>query len=385
MARRRVALLGGDRASFVNALPAKPHGIKYRKHSVKAGHIVGTEADSESAARVTVGLLGGISFWWFMYWLFFKAIEHITKIVQGNPELEIATFVFFSIFPMVLAQKGFVKWGVDRPLRILARYMPTVGLRHIVLSAIPGMHNVMTGLLVFFAVNLLTAAVPEGMHFELPQNLKALLMERNLRSRLMLVQTMDPDGNGILTGVELESVVQNCSVKILTVLMYLEAGLFGLYALAKPKKYKAVGNDVIDVYWRSVEQKLPKAVVLSVLLYSAILLTTVSGVLKTLGFSPRSILALGGVSGLAFGLASQNLVGNFMSGILLIVNRQFTIGDVIETNGITGKVMAMGWTFIEIQRGDDLVMLPNSQVVGTTVIQIGHFSQDEGDTATAVE
>ena len=28
----------------------------------------------------------------------------------------------------------------------------------------------------------------------------------------------------------------------------------------------------------------------------------------------RSILALGGVSGLAFGLASQNLVGNFMSG-----------------------------------------------------------------------
>ena len=26
--------------------------------------------------------------------------------------------------------------------------------------------------------------------------------------------------------------------------------------------------------------------------------------------------------------------------------------------------MAMGWTFIEIQRGDDLVMLPNSQVGG---------------------
>ncbi|CAE7940144.1 mscS [Symbiodinium sp. KB8] len=125
-----------------------------------------------------------------------------------------------------------------------------------------------------------------------------------------------------------------------------------------------------------------KPVIISILLHAVILLYTASGVLRTLGLAPRSILALGGVSGLAFGLAAQNLVGNFMSGLLLVLNRQFTVGDYIETNGIQGKVLAMGWTFIEIQRGEDLVMLPNSQVIGTTVVQIGRLADPGGDDAS---
>eukprot|EP00439_Symbiodinium_sp_Y106_P064137 s2688_g10.t1 len=257
-----------------------------------------------------------------------------------------------------LSGKGAVRLGVDKPLNTLARYMPTFGLQHIVKSAIPGAHNLMTALLLFFAVNLLVAAVPESVHFELPENLKVL----------------DPDHNGILTGTEMGIVVRTLSIKLLRVLCYLETGLFALMAIAKPKSHQATSNDVIDQYWRSVDRKVMKPVIISILLHAVILLYTASGVLRTLGLAPRSILALGGVSGLAFGLAAQNLVGNFMSGLLLVLNRQFTVGDFIETNGIQGKVLAMGWTFIEIQRGEDLVMLPNSEVVGTTVVQIGRFS-----------
>eukprot|EP00438_Fugacium_kawagutii_P004485 Skav232408 [mRNA] locus=scaffold1077:829958:830191:- [translate_table: standard] len=67
-----------------------------------------------------------------------------------------------------------------------------------------------------------------------------------------------------------------------------------------------------------------------------------------------------------------------MSGILLIINRQFSVGDTIETNGVTGIVRSMGWTFIEIESGEDLVMLPNMKVVDEMVTQIGHYSGKDG-------
>ena len=144
--------------------------------------------------------------------------------------------------------------------------------------------------------------------------------------------------------------------------------------MQKPEGYPAKGKDVIDTYWRNLDFRRPKAVLLYLALNALILMSSMSGCLRAWGLSPSHILALGGVGGLAFGLASQNLVGNFMSGILLIVNRQFSVGDLIETNGIKGKVTKMGWTFIEIESGDDLVMLPNDMVVNAMVTQIGHYS-----------
>lgn len=351
----------------MSALPAKlsHHGAVARKHLVKAGDKQSAEAYGEPRLA-TAELVGGACFWGLMYWLFFKAVAHITKLVQAIPELEIGSFLALSLIPLLLVRKGAVRCGVDKPLDTLARYMPSFGLRHVVRSAVPGAHNLMTALLLFFAVNLLVAAVPESVHFELPEHLKVL----------------DPDHNGILTGTELGIVVRTLSIKLLRVLCYLETGLFALTAIAKPKTHKATSNDVIDQYWRNVDRKVMKPVIISILLHAVILLYTASGVLRTLGLAPRSILALGGVSGLAFGLAAQNLVGNFMSGLLLVLNRQFTVGDYIETNGIQGKVLAMGWTFIEIQRGEDLVMLPNSQVIGTTVVQIGRLADPGGDDAS---
>lgn len=170
--------------------------------------------------------------------------------------------------------------------------------------------------------------------------------------------------------------------QILTALFYFECGLFGITSLQKPDGYPPEGRDVIDTYWRNLDFRRPKAVVLYLALNALILMSTVSGVLRAWGLSPSHILALGGVGGLAFGLASQNLVGNFMSGILLIVNRQFSVGDFIETNNIKGKVTKMGWTFIEIESGDDLVMLPNVMVVNAMITQIGHYSRSSKPAAS---
>ncbi|CAJ1392281.1 unnamed protein product [Effrenium voratum] len=254
-------------------------------------------------------------------------------------------------------RKGYVQYGVDQTCKALARVMPSPGLRHIVEVARPGLHNLMTGLLLFFSVNLLASAVPQQAKFVLPDKLKAL----------------DPNRDGVLTGPEVEELVRNFSLKLFSVLFYLESGLFGMAALQKPKDYQAQGKDVLDKYWRELDYRKPKAVLLFLALNAAIVSTTASGCLRAWGLSPRSILALGGVGGLAFGLAAQNLVGNFMGGILLIVNRQFNVGDIIDTNGVQGKVRRMGWINIEIQSGTDLVMLPNAMVLGQKITHINRL------------
>lgn len=320
----------------------------------------------QKAWKAILSLFGGVTFGVGIYLLFFKATSSITSMVSGSPELEIASFVLLSLIPLILVQQGAVEVGVVEPMQTLASCMPTRGLKHIIQSAIPGTRNVMVGVLLFFSVNLLASAAPEKAQLALPEKFAAL----------------DPDGNGVLTGPEFESEVRKFTVKILTALFYFECGLFGITSLQKPDGYPPEGRDVIDTYWRNLDFRRPKAVVLYLALNALILMSTVSGVLRAWGLSPSHILALGGVGGLAFGLASQNLVGNFMSGILLIVNRQFSVGDFIETNNIKGKVTKMGWTFIEIESGDDLVMLPNVMVVNAMITQIGHYSRSSKPAAS---
>lgn len=319
--------------------------------------------------KAVLCLLGAGVFWTGMYLLFFTATSYITELVEHSPDLEVASFVLLSIIPITLVQKGAVEYGVVRPLTILANSMPSTGLKHVIESAIPGSRNLVVAVLIFFSVNLLASAAPEQAHVVLPKKFAAL----------------DPDGNGILTGPEFEGVVRSFSVKVLSALFHFELGLCAISAIQKPKGYSPQNQDVIDKYWRALDYRRPKAVALYLAMNAIILMSTVGGTLRAWGLSPKSILALGGVGGLAFGLASQNLVGNFMSGILLIVNRQFSVGDTIETNGVTGVVRSMGWTFIEIESGENLVMLPNMMVVNEMVTQIGHYSADNGNASAALK
>ena len=51
-----------------------------------------------------------------------------------------------------------------------------------------------------------------------------------------------------------------------------------------------------------------------------------------------SLLAGVGVVGLALGFAFQDIAANFMSGIIMAMNRPFKIGDYVEVNGHRGRV-----------------------------------------------
>jgi len=89
-------------------------------------------------------------------------------------------------------------------------------------------------------------------------------------------------------------------------------------------------------------------------------------VLDRLGFNVTSIVTSLGVGSLAVGLAAQDTIKNFISGILLVTDRQFRIGDRVNLRdiGVEGFVYDIGLrtTRIITISGNNLIIVPNSKL-----------------------
>lgn len=87
--------------------------------------------------------------------------------------------------------------------------------------------------------------------------------------------------------------------------------------------------------------------------------------LGRLGVQTASFVAVIGAAGLAIGLALQGSLSNFAAGFLIILFRPFKVGDVILTNGVTGKVEDIHIFNTEFLLADGVkVFVPNSQITG---------------------
>ena len=77
---------------------------------------------------------------------------------------------------------------------------------------------------------------------------------------------------------------------------------------------------------------------------------------------PLTVFAfLGGALAIGIGFGAQNLVNNFISGIILLLERQIKVGDIIEVAGSTGKVTHLGSRCSRIRKFDGVELLvPNS-------------------------
>lgn len=83
-----------------------------------------------------------------------------------------------------------------------------------------------------------------------------------------------------------------------------------------------------------------------------------------LGGAAASLLAGAGITAFIIGFAFKDIGENFLAGILMAFKRPFRIGDVVETNGITGviKGLSLRDTHIKTFDGKD-VYVPNGQIM----------------------
>ncbi|MEM0467956.1 MAG: mechanosensitive ion channel family protein [Pyrobaculum sp.] len=96
--------------------------------------------------------------------------------------------------------------------------------------------------------------------------------------------------------------------------------------------------------------------------YSILILASVIA-LASLGFDITGALVAGGFLGLVIGLAAQTSISNFISGVLLMFERPFSLGDYIHIGDVVGAVVDIGILSTTIVTWDGVrVRIPNSQI-----------------------
>ncbi|GAB1257011.1 mechanosensitive ion channel family protein [Aurantivibrio plasticivorans] len=99
------------------------------------------------------------------------------------------------------------------------------------------------------------------------------------------------------------------------------------------------------------------------LLRVSVIITAVLFVLQTFGVSISGVLAFGGIGGLAVGFAAKDLLANFFGGLMVYLDRQFSVGEWIRSpdQEIEGTVEEIGWRLTRIRTFDKrLLYVPNS-------------------------
>lgn len=85
-------------------------------------------------------------------------------------------------------------------------------------------------------------------------------------------------------------------------------------------------------------------------------------------FTPGSVIAGLGIGAVAIGFAFQDIFENFLAGVLIMLREKMRIGDLIEVEGITGKVerITLRETYVR-QLSNELTLVPNAMLFKSPV------------------
>lgn len=81
------------------------------------------------------------------------------------------------------------------------------------------------------------------------------------------------------------------------------------------------------------------------------------------GLTPASLVAGLGIGAVAIGFAFQDILENFLAGVLIMLRDKMQIGDIVESEGILGKVERITLRETHIRQfSNELTILPNSTI-----------------------
>ncbi len=107
--------------------------------------------------------------------------------------------------------------------------------------------------------------------------------------------------------------------------------------------------------------------------YTIFILMFVSA-LRELGFDLSVVLGAAGILSVAIGFASQTSASNLISGIFLMMERPFSIGDVIKVGETTGEVISIDLLSVKLRTFENLfVRIPNESMIKSQVTTLTRF------------
>lgn len=92
-------------------------------------------------------------------------------------------------------------------------------------------------------------------------------------------------------------------------------------------------------------------------------------IFQTIGVDLTALSVLTGAIGIGIGFGLQNIANNFISGLIILVERPIKVGDRIEVDDIAGDVTAIGARSTRVLTNDNItVIVPNSKFIAENVV-----------------
>jgi len=92
-------------------------------------------------------------------------------------------------------------------------------------------------------------------------------------------------------------------------------------------------------------------------------------VLGAVGINLSALAIFSGAVGVGVGLGLQKIVANFISGVILLVDKSVKPGDLVSVGDSTGRVSAMNTRYVAIAPGDGrAILIPNEDLVTQKVV-----------------
>ena len=115
---------------------------------------------------------------------------------------------------------------------------------------------------------------------------------------------------------------------------------------------------------------------LSVFTQYAVVLSGLLIILRVIGLDLTTLAVFAGAVGVGIGLGMQSLANNFVSGLLLLVERPLRSGDIVRIGEYEGEVVGIGMRSLTVKTFDNQsVIIPNAEVVGSAFTNWTHRDQ----------
>ncbi|MDU0458068.1 MAG: mechanosensitive ion channel [Geobacteraceae bacterium] len=96
-------------------------------------------------------------------------------------------------------------------------------------------------------------------------------------------------------------------------------------------------------------------------------------ILQTAGIDLTALNVLAGAVGLGLGFGLQNIVNNFISGVVILFERPIKVGDRIEVGNVEGDVVHIGARSTTVVSNDNIsIIVPNSKFITENVVNWSH-------------
>lgn len=105
--------------------------------------------------------------------------------------------------------------------------------------------------------------------------------------------------------------------------------------------------------------------------YYALITVVIIAALNKLGIATTSFLAILGAAGLAIGLALKDSLGNFASGVMIVIFKPFKVGDTVIAGGITGTVTEVSiFNTVFLTADNQKIIVPNSKITSSSITNV---------------